>query len=232
MIPLKSFWGLTTIDWPSKIASLIYFGGCNFRCPFCYNIDLVKNPQKLPNLKEEEVLEKLKERKNFIDGVVLTGGEPTIASGLFEFLRKIKKIGLPCAIETNGSKPDILKKLLEENLVKAIFMDIKGPLEKYQKIVKVKIDPNKIKESVELIKRAKIEAEFRTTVVPELLAISDIKKIGEWLGGSIAYALQQFQNKKTLDPAFQEIKPYEKEELEKMKEIALKYFKKVEIRGV
>ena len=234
MIPIKSFLGLTLIDWPGKIASLIYLGGCNFRCPFCYNVDLVKNPEKIPNIKEKEILEKLEERKNFIEGVVLTGGEPTLTLNLGDFLKRIKKIGLKIALETNGSRPEVLKDLMKKNLIEGVFMDIKGPLEKYEKIAKVKIDKEKIKKSVNLIFEnfPKIEGEFRTTIVPTLLDKEDIEKIGQWLKGDVPYALQQFQNKKTLDSKFQKIKPYEKKDLEGIVKIASKYFKKVELRGI
>lgn len=232
-LPIKGVWWTSLIDWPGQVVSLIFTGGCNFRCPFCYNTDLVLRPTTLPNLKEEDILAKLKERKDFIDGVVFSGGEPTLQP-LEDFLTKIKKLKLKIALETNGSNPAMLKDLLKKKLLEGIFMDIKGPLEKYEEITGVKIDKEKIKESVSLIKGnyPKIAAEFRTTVVPKFIKTEDIKKIYSLTGGKVPFRLQQFQNKKTLSPSFQKIKPYSPEELEKILEEAKKYFHDVELRGI
>jgi pyruvate formate lyase activating enzyme len=184
-----------------------------------------------------------------------SGGEPTLyPEGLINFCQKVKDLGFKIQIQTNGTNPELLDKLIKQNLVDYIAMDIKGPLEKYDKIVGTKVDKEKIQKSVNLISRCaqnkQIEAEFRTTIVPGLLDKKDIEAIGKWLinsnlppkarlakGGksqisNLTYYLQQFRNEKTLDPKLEKVKPYPKEELEKMKEIAEKYFKKVELRGV
>lgn len=234
-LPLKGFLKVSLLDYPGKIASMVFLGGCNFRCPFCYNVDLVKRPDKLPDVKEKEIFDYLKEKKNWVDAVVLGGGEPTLYPELLNFCRKLKKLGLDIQIQTNGTNPALLSNLISQNLVDYLAMDIKGPLEKYEEIVKKKVDKEKIQKSVELIKSnyPKIESEFRTTIVPKLLNKKDIEKIGRWLKNSkVPYFLQQFRPDLTLDPAFSKIKPYKKEELEEMKKIAKKYLKKVELRGI
>jgi pyruvate formate lyase activating enzyme len=233
---IKEFLGVSLIDWPKRIAAVIFVGGCNFRCPFCYNADLVLNSQKIPDLDEKKILEKLKERKDFIEGVVFTGGEPTLNPDLETSIRKIKEVGLKTALETNGSNPEILAKLIKQNLLDGIFMDIKGPINKYNELTGVPVDINKIRKSAEIIKNnyPKIEAEFRTTVAPELITKESIKEIGQWLGPNckVPYFLQQFRPKKTLNPRLQQKKPYSKKILEEMLKIAQKYFKQAALRGI
>jgi len=233
---IKEFLGVSLIDWPKRIAAVIFVGGCNFRCPFCYNVDLVLNPQKIPDLDEKKILEKLKERKDFIEGVVFTGGEPTLNPDLETSIRKIKEVGLKTALQTNGSNPEILAKLIRQNLLDGIFMDIKGPINKYNELAGVSVEINKIRKSVEIIKNnyPKIEAEFRTTIVPELITKESIKEIGQWLGPNcnVPYFLQQFRPKKTLNPRLQQKKPYSKKTLEEMLKIAQKYFKQAALRGI
>ena len=235
-LPIKGFWPTSLIDWPRKLAAVIFVGGCNFRCAFCYNLELVLNPEKLPNLDEEEIIRKLKIRKNWLDGIVISGGEPTLHLGLEGFLRRIKELGFKVALETNGTNPTVLATLIKARLIDGLFMDLKGPLEKYTEVVNTKIDQEKIKASVALIlKNRQIESEFRTTVVPKFLNKKDI----EWLGRKlfpqkcpVALVLQQFQNQKTLDPSLKKISPYSEEQLKELQETALKYFQKVEIRGL
>jgi pyruvate formate lyase activating enzyme len=185
-IPIKGFIPVTLLDWPGKITAMVFVGGCNFRCPFCYNIDLVLSPEKLPSISEEEIFEFLKKKKKWLDGLIISGGEPTLyPEGLINFCQKVKDLGFKIQIQTNGTNPELLDKLIKQNLVDYIAMDIKGPLEKYDKIVGTKVDKEKIQKSVNLISRCvrnkQIEAEFRTTVVPGLLDKKDIEAIGKWL---------------------------------------------------
>lgn len=235
MNAIKGFLGVSLIDWPGRISSIIYLSGCNFKCHFCYNVDLVLNPKRLPSIDENLILEKLKERKNFIEGVVITGGEPTLYPHLEKLIQKINKIKLPVAIETNGSNPEILKKITKKRLLNGIFMDIKGPLEKYKEITNSNINTDLVKESAEFIKNLypKIDAEFRMTVVPSLINKKDIEYIGKWLGPDceVPFCLQQFQNHRTLNPEFEKIIPYASNDLQTMQKIAKKYFKKVKVRN-
>jgi len=233
---IKGFLGISLIDWPKRIAAIVFFGGCNFRCPFCYNKDLVLYPKKLPDLNASEILKKINERKDFIEGVVFTGGEPTLNPDIKEAIQKIKDIGLKTALETNGSNPKTLDELIEQNLLDGIFMDIKGPINKYNELTGVAVNVGKIKKSAEIIKNnyPKIEAEFRTTIVPALITQKSIEEIGKWLGPSckVPYFLQQFRQEKTLNPKLQQQKPYNKKTLEEMLKIAQKYFNNASLRGI
>lgn len=220
------------VDFPNKIAAVIFTSSCNFYCGFCHNPELVDPNQKLPEIPEQEILEFLEKRKKILDGVVITGGEPIIYNDLPEFIKKIKKLGLLIKLDTNGTNPEMTKKLLTNKLISYIAMDIKGPLSKYEKITNRSVDLEKIKKSVDLIKKSGIDYEFRTTVVPTLLKKKDFQEIGKWLKGSKNYYLQQFRNQKTLDPKLKNVQPYLEEKLYEFAKIMKKYVKNVAVRGI
>lgn len=216
---------LTLVDYPGKIAATVFTAGCNFLCPFCHNPELV-NPKLIKNqplISEEEFFAFLKSRRGELDGVCVTGGEPTLHMDLAVFLSKIKKMGFAVKLDTNGSHPEILKKLIAKKLVDYIAMDIKAPPEKYKEITGV-ANLEKIKQSVELIKSSGVDYEFRTTVVPKFHKKEDIIKIAEWLKGSKKYFLQQFYLTKILDDCLKNEKSYSKEELDGFCEAIKPYF--------
>ena len=216
------------IDWPDKVCTVIFLERCNFRCPFCQNPELIRNPEELQEIPIDELLAFLEDRKGWIDGVCITGGEPTIHSKLPELVDKIKQLGFGVKLDTNGSNPEMLERLIPK--LDYIAMDIKGPLERYQEITRSQIDPALIRKSVELIRNSGKPYEFRTTVLPKLHSKEDLLKIAEWLRGSERYVLQQFRPEKTLDPAFQQEKSFTKEELMAFKKMLEPYFKFVEVR--
>jgi len=189
-------------EWPGKVCSVVWVSGCNFCCPFCYNPDLVLRPEKLPKFLEEEVLMYLSKNKNLIDGVAITGGEPLIQKkeDLVAFIKKIKKLGLQFAVETNGTNPEMIEFLIKNKLVDYIAMDIKAPLlqEKYNQLTGVKVDLKKIKKSIKIIIDSSINSEFRTTVVPGLLKEDDILEIVKEVRKGQSYFLQKFQPKETV----------------------------------
>ena len=220
------------IDYPGKIAATVFLIGCNFHCPFCQNPELV-DPQKIKkqlSISEKDFFKFLDARKGLIEGICITGGEPTIHSDLIDFIKKIKQKGFLVKLDTNGSSPEILKKLLKEKLLDFIALDIKSSQNNYSKAVGVKVDLAKIKKSIDLIKNSGINYEFRTTVVPGLVEREDIEEMGEWLKGAKKIALQQFQNKKVLDKKFEKVQPYSEEILKDFKKILGKYIGKVELR--
>jgi len=235
-IEIKGFLPVTLLDWPGKITSMVFLGGCNFRCPFCYNLDLVLRPDSLKTIPFEDILDYLKQKEKWIDGVVISGGEPTIHPWLPALCQKLKEHHLLVQIQTNGTNPRMLKELLNQKLVDFIAMDIKGPLEKYPSIVRVPVKQEEIQESVKLIiqHQTKIETEFRTTVVPGLLGAEEIEEIGQWLGPDcpVDYFLQQFSPQITLESHFAKIKPYSLKQLNQFLKIAQKYFRKVKLRGI
>jgi len=231
MLTIKGLQKTTLVDYPNKVACTIFLPRCNFRCGFCYNKDLVIDYDRLPSIQEEEIINFLKEKKKWLDGVVFTGGEPTLHRELPNFIKKIKEMGFLVKIDTNGTNPKMLKELIDNNIVDYIAMDIKAPLEKYDKITGVNVDKEKIKESINILKNSKIDSELRLTCVPTLHSKEDIKKIGEWLKGNKKMFIQQFQpDKKMIDSSLLNVKPYSKEELEEFKEILKEYIKEVEIR--
>lgn len=197
---------LTLIDYPGKLACTVFLAGCNFRCPWCYSSELVL-PEKIknqPKIAEEEVLEFLESKKGLIEGVVICGGEPTIQKDLESFIKKIKEKQFLVKLDTNGSNPKMLKDLVSKKLIDYVAMDIKLPKERYSELTK---DPDKIEESVEFLKKNKVDYEFRTTVIPDVLKKEDILSIAKWLKGAKKYYLQNFRPEKTLDPKFEKIKP-------------------------
>lgn len=229
---IKGLVKTTLIDYPGKVACTVFLACCNFRCPYCQNPELVAGYDRLPTIAREEVFEHLKSRKKWLDGVCISGGEPTLNKELPEFLRKIKSMGFLIKLDTNGTNPEMLKKLLDEKLIDYIAMDIKAPLERYEEVVRVKVDLEKIGKSVEIIKNSAVDYEFRTTVVPGLLNCGDVKKICELLRGSKRYCLQQFRPDITLDALFGKVAPYKPEEMLKCHEVIKNNFEVCEVRGI
>lgn len=185
----------TLLDYPEQIAATIFTGSCNMRCPFCHNGDLVLNPSSQPTLSEEEIFAFLNKRKGILSGVCITGGEPTLQNDLPGFIKKVKNLGYLVKLDSNGYRPDVLKNLLDENLLDMIAMDIKSSPDEYSTASGLPaLDIEKIKESVEIIKSSNIDYEFRTTVVDELHNEDTFYQIRDWLKGSKTYALQCFED--------------------------------------
>ena len=185
----------TLIDYPGKIACTVFLAGCNFRCPWCYSSELVL-PLKIvnqPRISEKEFLDFLRERQGLLEGVVICGGEPTINKDLPQFIQKIKNLGYPVKLDTNGSNPEMLKNLINTNLIDYVAMDIKAGQKNpaYQNLMTEGITLDKIKESVKLLKVGKLDFEFRTTVVNTVHTKEDFLEIAKWIGGpNIKYYLQ------------------------------------------
>ncbi len=228
---------LTLIDYPGKLACTVFLTGCNFRCPFCYNPQLVL-PEKIsefPFLSEKDFFNFLKERKDYLEGVCIGGGEPTMSEDLPQFCQKIKKIGYQIKLDTNGSNPQMLQDLIKRNLVDYVAMDIKAPSEKYPKLIGLEdVSPfsllGKIEQSIEILKTSNIDYEFRTTVVPGLLNREDILKIRRWISPAKKYVLQNFRPEKTLDPNFQNIQSYPPSYLFRIQKAISPFFEVCEVR--
>lgn len=189
----------TLIDYPGKIATTIFTVGCNFRCPFCYAPELVL-PQKIknqPRIPTADFFNFIKKRKGLIEGVVICGGEPTVQKDIFDFIKKVKILGFKVKIDTNGYLPNVLARLLKEELLDYVAMDIKASKKKYKKYSGININVSKIEKSINLIKSSGVEYEFRTTVAPGLTK-KDILQIVEWIKTARKYFLQQFSNRKEI----------------------------------
>ena len=211
----------TFIDYPDKIACIIFTQGCNFRCGYCHNPELFEN--KEPVLSVPAFFEFLNKRKGKLDGVVITGGEPTLHKDIKEFIQQIKTLGFLVKLDTNGTRPDILQELLNENLLDYIAMDIKAPLTKYKDITQVDVDTNIIKKSIDLIMNSDVDYEFRTTVVKSQLSQEDFEIIGKTIKGAKRYYLQEFIPTKILDEKLMTEKSYSHDEFKKICESLKKY---------
>jgi pyruvate formate lyase activating enzyme len=228
---LGGYQKLTLIDYPGKIATTVFTVGCSFRCPFCHNPELVDNRQfAVYSDMGKEFFEFLKKRKDKLEGVCITGGEPTIQKDIIDFIQKIKKMGFLVKLDTNGTRPDVLKKVIDLRLVDFIAMDIKNQPKKYDKTTGVKGDIKRIKLSVDLIMRSKIPYEFRTTVVPGLHNEKDFEEIAKWIKGARAYYLQEYREIKILDPRLKKKTKGKTINLEKIKEKIEKNFGRMGIR--
>ncbi len=205
------------IDFPGRASAILFTQGCPFRCPFCHNPELINPTQGMfTPVTEKEILDFLSTRQNKLDGVVITGGEPTLHNDLPDFISKLKSLGFAVKLDTNGSRPEMIERLVRDGYLDYLAMDYKSPLEKYQSHSGSMIDTEKIKKSVDLIRQSGIDYEFRTTVVKELLTEEDILKIADELKGVKRYVLQKFLPGRTLDPLFAEMTTYTDEEFEKM----------------
>ncbi len=215
------------IDYPDKIATVVFTGGCNFRCPYCHNRQLVLGEGEA--IDSQELLSFLIKRKKFIDAVCISGGEPTLQGELHGLIRKIKAADFLIKVDTNGTEPQVIRQLLSEGLLDYIAMDVKGPFHQYELLTQTRVDIEKIKASIELIRNAPIEYEFRTTLCKELLSLEDILETARYLKGSKRYFLQNFRDGDTILTGKGKFSPFTREQLEKIKKEISPYF---EICGV
>lgn len=217
------------IDYPEKISAIIFTQGCNFRCPYCHNPELILTTAN-SSLDESAILNFLASRQGKLDGVVITGGEPTLHKSLPEFIKQIKDLGFLIKLDTNGSNPEMLQELLDENLIDYVAMDIKAPIEKYSTIAGDKVSTENILKSFEILKQSEIEHEYRTTVVKSILKPTDFEQIGKMIEGAGKYYLQRFVPTKTLNESFLNQETYSDEEFAPIIETLKKYVRLVELR--
>ena len=230
-MPINGFNKTTLLDYPGKIAATIFLGSCNFRCPFCHNSSLVLSPGLLPEIPEEDILNVLKKRQGILEGVCITGGEPTLDKNLFHLIDEIKDLGYPVKLDTNGSHPWILKKLINNQMIDMVAMDIKSSKESYTRVAGCKqADLKAVCESVDFLMSGSLPYEFRTTVVRELHKKEDFYAIGQWIAGCNAYFLQSYKDSPdVIHPGFTS---YSSRELHEFCHILMRTIPSVHIRGV
>lgn len=191
------------IDFPGTISCVVFTQGCNFHCPYCHNPDLVPmNRRKDELVSSESIFSFLERRKGLLDGVVITGGEPTLQKGLIDFLRRVKAMGFRVKLDTNGSRPQVLRVLFAENLVDYVAMDVKTSPDLYAPVLWDRVAPEVLKESIGIIMGSSIKYEFRTTCVRPFTDERTIAEIVSCIEGAARYVLQPFKANRTLDPAF------------------------------
>jgi len=229
---IKGIHKTSLIDYPGKICSILFTGGCNLRCRYCQNQELVYNSDDIQTYNIEDILRLLKKRKGLIDGVVISGGEPTISNDLNNFIKAIKNIPLLVKLDTNGLNPIAIKSLITNNLIDYLAIDIKTSPEKYEQLSQKKVDFLEIMKTIEIVKESTIEFELRTTCIPYFVTIEDLQSIKRHIGFIKKYYLHQFINKKTLDPSLQEYKPYPLSTLYHFKDFIKTFADICEIRGI
>lgn len=222
---------LTLLDYPGHLAATIFLGGCNMRCPFCHNASLVTKLSTQPVIPTEEVLAILAKRKNILEGICITGGEPTLYKDLPDLIKEIKSMNFQVKLDTNGSNPAMLKTLVQENLIDYVAMDIKNSREKYHLTAGIPNLPLElIDESIEFLLTSPLDYEFRTTVVKELHTKEDMSSIGKWLQGAKAYYLQSYKDSDdVITPGFS---CYSKDTLSEFVALLTPYVSQVSLRGV
>jgi len=227
---------LTLLDFPGHIACIAFLPGCNFRCHYCHNADFVL-PERLKKisqhfLSQEDFFQFLKTRKNLLEGVVISGGEPTIHSDLPDFLRAIRDLGFKRKLDTNGTHPEMLSKILQENLVDYVAMDIKSSEEKYSEFCGTTVSFSAIEQSKKLLEESSVKGEFRTTLIREFHDEGEFLRILQFIQGAKKYILQNFQNRGgTLNPQWKDFSGFSEKELQQRKKQALKYVKNCEVRA-
>ncbi|MEG0972016.1 MAG: anaerobic ribonucleoside-triphosphate reductase activating protein [Lachnospiraceae bacterium] len=228
---IHGFLKTTLLDYPRHVASTIFTGSCNFHCPFCHNGDLVLHPNRVPLISEEEIFTYLKKRKGILEGVCISGGEPTLQADLRDFILKIKELGYLVKLDTNGYRPDVLSSLLQEHLLDYVAMDIKNSPGKYELTCACPgLDLSLIERSTDLLMNGSIPFEFRTTIVRQLHVIEDMDEIGRWLKDAPAYYLQNYtESDNVISPGFT---PCSIEELKQFQERAARYIPSTLLRGV
>jgi pyruvate formate lyase activating enzyme len=232
VVEIKGLEKFSPRDFPGHISSTLFLGGCNFRCPFCHNSDLVLHPEKLSSFPLDHFLNFLEKRKGWQEGICVSGGEPLIHDDIKLLLRLIKEKNLKIKLDTNGSFPKRLDELLSDKLIDIVAMDVKAPYEKYQEACGVAVDTDLIKASINIIINSGVQYVFRTTMVPGLVGKEDIKKIGEMLEGAEVFHIQPFVPENTLDETYMEKESYPQAEMEVFAEIARSFFPKVILEGL
>ncbi len=217
---IGGFQKFSLIDYPGKICAIVFIQGCNFRCPYCHNPELVNPRMYRESIPEKDILEFLEKRRAMLEGVVVTGGEPLLHKDLPIFLKTIKEMGYAIKLDTNGSFPGELKSIIDDRLVDYIAMDIKSPLGKYDLVTGVSVHIKNIKRSIELIILSDLDYQFRTTVVKSFLNIEDLKQICELIKGGRSYVLQRFRfDGKIMNESLLNKAKYSEEEIQKFQNI-------------
>ena len=222
---------LTLLDYPGHTACTVFTGGCNYRCPFCHNASLVLRPTEQPLIAAEEVLSFLRKRQGLLDGVCITGGEPTLEKGLEGFCAAVKELGFALKLDSNGSRPEVLRELIEKHLVDYVAMDIKSSRENYGRLIGLPgYDTAAVEESAALLMEGRVDFEFRTTAVKEFHCAEDFERIGQWLQGEEKYFLQCFKD--SGDILGSGCSAFTKNEMESLRQAVLPYIPNTCLRGV
>ncbi len=229
---IKGIHKTSLVDYPGKICSIVFSGGCNLRCRYCHNPELARNSGEIAGISNDEVLDFVRKRKGLIDGVALSGGEPTMSTNLVSFLRSLREMGLSTKIDTNGLNPAVIERLLSLNLLDYIAVDVKTSPQKYGSLTGDTNAFPQVRRTIEVLKSAHVEFEIRTTCIPSYVTLDDLKSIGREIGPVPRYFLQQFVNSKTLDESLRSCVPYPVSTLREFQRYVRTFASICELRGV
>jgi pyruvate formate lyase activating enzyme len=232
---IKGFDQMSLVDWDGMVATTVYLSGCNFRCPYCHNSGLVLFPDQYESIPVDEILEYVKSHNDFIDGVVVTGGEPCVHGSIGGFLQQLRDLEVRVKLDTNGSFPELLESLIADELLDYVAMDVKAPLDfdAYSRSAGItdRRTFEKVRDSIDLLMEGRVDYEFRMTVVPALHRASDIARVAEQVKGARRFILQNYVARDPIDPTFLDEAPYNAERLEEFKSMMEPMFDECLIRG-
>lgn len=216
---IKGFIKTSLVDWPGKVCSVIFLAGCGFRCPACHNRRLVLEPDSIPDYPVGKILDYLRSRKGWIDGITVTGGEPTIRKNLPDLLRRFRGLKIGIKLDTNGSNPAMLAALVRSGLVDAVFMDVKAPLgnKSYARVAGVPVDVRRVRRSIDILKSSALEVAFRTTAIPGMVEEPELEAIKQALGNVRRFIVQPFQNRETLNEELGRTTPFDQGRIDEMR---------------
>lgn len=232
MAEIKGLEKFAPLDFPGFISSTVFLGGCNFRCPFCHNSDLVLRPESLDTITLDFFAAYLDSRKGWLEGICISGGEPLLDENLDVLLRVIKERHLLVKLDTNGSQPERLEELISARLVDYLAMDVKAPLGRYKQVTRSDVSEENILRSIDIIRGSGLSHLFRTTLVPGLVGERDLLEIAQLLHGAKLFQVQQFSGRNPIDEAFLQVKPFTPEEINRMAELVKPYFGGVRVEGI
>lgn len=230
---VRGIYKTSLIDFPGRLSTVIFSGGCNLRCKYCHNGDIVFNNSKLESYSNEEILDFLRKRKGLIEGLTVTGGEPTLAKNLIPFLENVKELSFYIKVDTNGLMPGVINQLLEKKLVDYVAVDVKTSSEKYSELTDCDVDFLKIIETIVILKKSNIDYEIRTTCVPAFLNLDDLHSIKQSIGFVKKYCLQQFTtNVPLIDKSLESVQPYPVSVLNEFLDFVKTFSEESELRGI
>jgi pyruvate formate lyase activating enzyme len=232
LVEIKGLEKFAPLDFPGYISATVFLGGCNFRCPFCHNADLVLRPEAIDTMPLDYFATFLDSRKDWLEAVCVSGGEPLLDDDLEVLLRMIKERGMLVKLDTNGSRPDRLEEIMAAGLVDSIAMDVKAPLHRYKQVTRSDVSEADISRSIDLVRESGLPYMFRTTVVPGLLGERDLLEIAQMLHRAKRYQIQQFSRRNPVDKGFAEVEPYPEEEINRLAGLVKPYFDDVRVSGI
>jgi pyruvate formate lyase activating enzyme len=232
LVEIKGLEKFSPLDFPGFIASTVFLGGCNFRCPFCHNADLVLRPDTLTSMPLDYFVTYLDSRQGWLEGVCVSGGEPLLDEDLEVLLRVIKDRNLLVKLDTNGSLPDRLRDLIRSGLVDQVAMDVKAPLARYKQVTRSEVPEDDIVRSIDAIRGSRLPYMFRTTVVPGVVGERDLLEIAQMLHGAALFQVQQFSPRNTIDKNYVQIEAFTPAEVERLAGLLRSYFREVRVMGV